>query len=167
VGAAGLEVEDRRLDLDEAMGGERRAEGRDQCVAHLEHLAGLVVDDEVGVALPVPRVGVGEPLPLVGQWPHGLGQQLEAVHPHGELSLAGHHDRALGADPVAQVEAVELFVGGLAHHAARGEELQLPRAIPHGGEGQLALAAQEHQPTGDADPILRLGARLQVGVAGA
>ena len=143
-----------------------RAERRDQGVAHLEHLAGLVVDDEVGVALPVAGVGVGEALPLVRQRAYGLGQQLEAVHLHGQLALAGDHHRALGAHPVPEIEAIEPLVGRVAQHAPGCEELQLARAVPHGGERQLALAAQEHEAAGDPHPVLGLGPRLQVGVPG-
>ena len=40
VGAAGLDVQDRRLDLDEALGGERAAEAGDQLVADLERRGG-------------------------------------------------------------------------------------------------------------------------------
>ena len=81
VRAAGLDVEDRRLDLDEALGGERAAEAGDQLVADLERPPGLLVDDQVGVALAVAGVDVGQPVPLVRQRAHGLGEQLATGRP--------------------------------------------------------------------------------------
>jgi hypothetical protein len=78
VGAARLDVQHRRLDLDEALVGEGAPEARHDGVAHLEVAARLVVDDQVGVALAEPGVGVGEAVPLVGQRAHRLREQLDA-----------------------------------------------------------------------------------------
>ena len=128
-------------------------------VADLEDPAGLLVDDEVGVALAVAGVGVGEALPLVGQRPHGLGQQLEALDLHRQLALAGRHDGALDPDPVAEVERIEGLVALVAEHGPGDEQLDLPGPVPHGGEGQLALAADEEEATGHGDPRLGLGPR--------
>ena len=60
---------------------QRRAEAGQHGVADLEHPAGVGVDDEVGVALAVADVGIGEAVPLVGQRSDRLGQQLEALAP--------------------------------------------------------------------------------------
>ena len=138
----------------------------DHGVADLEDPAGLLVDDEVGVALAVAGVGVGEALPLVGQRPHGLGQQLEALDLDRQLALAGRHDGALDPDPVAEVERIEGLVALVAQHRPGDEELDLAGPVPHGGEGQLALAADEEEATGDGHPRLGLGPRGQVAVRG-
>ena len=126
-----------RLDLDEAVARPACAGTSDEGVADLEDPAGLLVDDEVGVALAVAGVGVGEALPLVGQRPHGLGQQLEALDLDRQLALAGRHDGALDPDPVAEVERIEGLVRAVAEHGPGDEELDLPGPVPHGGEGQL------------------------------
>ena len=165
VGAAGLEVEDRRLDLHEAVVGQGGAERGHHGMADLEDPPGLLVDDEIGVALAVAGVDVGQALPLVGQWAQRLGQQLEAVHLDGELSLPGHHDRALDAHPVAQIEGVEAVVGVLAQHSPGDEELQLSGPIAKGGEGQLSLPADEHEAAGHGDPLVGLGPGRELGVA--
>ena len=107
VGAAGLDVQHRRLDLDEAALVQRAAEAGDHRVADLEGAPRLVVDDQVGVALTEAGVGVGEPVPLVGQRPDGLGQQFDLLDLHRQLALAGGHDGAVDADPVAEVEFLD------------------------------------------------------------
>ena len=81
VGAAGLDVQHRRLDLDEAAVVQRAAEAGDHRVADVERPAGVGVDDEVGVALAEAGVGVGQAVPLVGQRAHRLGEQLEVGRP--------------------------------------------------------------------------------------
>ena len=81
MGSARLDVEDRGLDLDEAALAERRPEAREHGVADLEHAASVGVDGEVGVALPVADVGIGEAVPLVGQRTDRLGEQLDACAP--------------------------------------------------------------------------------------
>ena len=85
----------------------------------------LLVDDEVGVALAEPRVGVGEAVPLVGHRAHGLGQQLDAVDLDAELALARGHHRALDADPVAEVELAECLEPVVADHRLGDEQLDL------------------------------------------
>jgi hypothetical protein len=82
MGAAGLDVEHRRLDLGEAALAERPAEAGDDLVTNVEGPAGVGVDDEVDVALAEAGVGVGEAVPLVGQRAQRLGEQLEAVDLH-------------------------------------------------------------------------------------
>ena len=107
VGAAGLDVQHRRLDLDVVVAVERAPEAGDHRVADAEVAPRLLVDDQVGVALAEAGVGVGEPVPLVGQRAHGLGQQLERGDLDAQLALARRHHRAVHADPVAEVEPAE------------------------------------------------------------
>ena len=68
---------------------QRAAEAGDDLVADLEVPAGLGVDDEVGVALTEPGVGVGEAVPLVGQRAHRLRQQLDALGLHATARPCG------------------------------------------------------------------------------
>ena len=116
--AAELVVEHRGLDLDEAAVGELPPDRGDRGEADREHAPGVVVDDEVDVALAEAGVDVGEAVPLVGQRAQRLGQQLEAVDLDRQLALPGGHHRAVDADPVAEVELVERGVGVLAEHAS-------------------------------------------------
>ena len=151
VGAAGLGVQDRCLDFDEAHLVQGVAEGLDDRVADLEVAAGLGVDDEVGVALAETRVGVGEAPPLVGQRPDRLGQQLEPLDLDRELALAGRHHGAVGTDPVTEIELAEALELGVPDDRLGDEQLDLARAVAHRREDQLSLFTDEHQPTGDGD----------------
>ena len=140
---------------------QRAAEAGDDLVADPEGAAGLFVDDEVGVALAEPRVGVGEPVPLVGHRTNGLRQQLDAVDLHAELAVAGGHDRALDAHPVAEVEIAERGEPVVADHRLGDEQLDLAAAVAQRGEDQLALLAAQHHPAGDGDSLVGLGAGLE------
>ena len=42
------------------------------------------------------------------------------------------------------------------------EQLHLAAAVAQRGEDQLALLAEQHHPAGDGDPLVGLGARLEV-----
>ena len=159
VGAAGLEVQHRCLDLDEAFGLQRATEAGDDLVTDPERPARLFVDDEIGVALAKPRVGVGEPVPLVGHRPDRLRQQLDAIDLDAELALAGGHHGALCTQPITEIELAEGGETLVADHALRDEQLHLAAAIDQGGEDQLALLAAQHHPAGDGDSLVGLGAR--------
>jgi len=114
-------LEHRRLDLDEAPLGEQLAQRAHDGEADLEHATSIIVGDEVDVALPEPGVDVGEAVPLVGERPQRLGEELERRDLDRQLALLRLHDRALGADPVAEVEVVEGCVALVADH--RREEI--------------------------------------------
>ena len=133
----------------------------DRGEADLEHPPGVLVDDEVDVALAVPGVDVAQAVPLVGERPQRLGEQHEAVDLHRQLALAGGHHRALDADPVAEIEPVELVVRGFAELRVRHEQLHAARLVAHGGEGQLALAADEQDAPRDRDRGVGLDAGLE------
>ena len=161
VGATGLDVQDRRLDLGEAFGGERPAEARHELVTDLERPPGFLVDDQVGVALAVADVDVGQTVPLVGQRAQGFGEQLQPVDLDRELALAGGHHLAVHTDPVAEVERLDVVEWCIADLGLRHEELDLTAAIAHRREHELARVAQQHQPAGGIDLVVRLGAGLE------
>ncbi len=156
--AAGLDVQHGCLDLDEALRLQRAAEAGDDLVTDPKGTTCVFVDDEIGVALAEPGVGVGEPVPLVGHRAHSLRQQLDAIDLHAELTVAGGHDGALDAQPVAEVELAERGEAVVADHALRDEQLHLAAAVDQRGEDELALRAAQHHPAGDADPLIGLGA---------
>ena len=102
--AAELVVEHGGLHLGETQLGELPADRRHRGEPHREDAPGVVVHDQVDVALPEAGVDVGETVPLVGQRAEGLGQELERRDLHRQLALTGGHHRAVDAHPVAQVE---------------------------------------------------------------
>ncbi len=75
-GAAVERLQHRRLDLDEAARVEEAADGGDDPRALEEHLARVVVGDQVEVALAVARLDVGEAVVLLGQRAQRLAEQL-------------------------------------------------------------------------------------------
>ena len=95
-------VEHRRLDLDEATVLEEAAGQRHDAAAGLEDPHAGLVGPQVGVALAVAHVGVGDAVPLVAEAPAGLGQQVPRRDPHRQLALVRADDLAGGDDPVAR-----------------------------------------------------------------
>ena len=83
---------------------QRASKAGDDLMADAEVAPSILVDDQVRVALAEPRVGVGEAVPLVGQRSYSLRQQFKSLHLHAQFTLAGGHDGAVNADPVAEVE---------------------------------------------------------------
>ena len=82
-------LEDRRLDLEEPVRVELGTDGADDPCPELEVGAGLLVDEQVEIALPVARLGVGDAVERVRQRAPDLRQQLELVDREGRLSPAG------------------------------------------------------------------------------
>ena len=161
VGAAGFDVQHRRLDLDEPALVQGAAEAGDHGVADLERPARLVVDDQVGVALAEPGVGVGEPVPLVGHRSDRLGEQLDLLGLDRQLALAGGHHGARDADPVAEVELLDRVERVVADHGLGDEQLDVAGTVAQGGEDQLAGIAEQHDPTGDRHLVGGLGAGFE------
>jgi hypothetical protein len=163
-------VEDRRLHLHEAALVQEAAGERHDAAAGGEHGPAGLVGPQVGVALSVAHVGVGDAVELVAEAPAGLGELLPALDPHRQLALVGPDDLAGGDDPVPQVQPGEaLVVVGL---LLEGHELDRPAGVPQGGEGQPALDPQQHDPARDgggharACPVGDAGVRgLEVGGA--
>jgi hypothetical protein len=87
-------------------------------------------------------------VPLVGQRPQRLRQQPQLLDAHRQLAGLRPEQRALGADDVAHVPALERVVG-LAERGGLQEQLQLPRAIGDLGEARLAHDALEHHAAAD------------------
>ena len=73
--AAVQRLEDRGLHLQEPALVQEAADRRDHPRTHDEQLAGLVVGDQVELAVAVARLHVLEPVELLGRRPQRLGQQ--------------------------------------------------------------------------------------------
>ena len=137
-GAAGLGLEDGRLDLDEALGLELLAQGGDDGDAGVEDLLGGGVGDEVELAVAGPDVGVGDGL-VGAEGVQRLGEDPQLGDLDAELAPAGGDDLALGPDPVADVEGLE-HGGGLGDElVVLEEELHVAALVVEGGEAEEAL----------------------------
>jgi len=140
----------RRLDLEEVERIEEVTQVADDARASAEDVAARLVHDQVEVAPPVARFGVGEPVPLVGQRPQRLHQQPQRLDAHRELAGLGAEQHAARGQGVADVEALEGVVR-LAEGLLLQVELNLPGAVGDLGEARLAHEALEHQPPADLD----------------
>ena len=104
--AAAVErLQDRRLDLDEAVA--RRAQRRTALMIRARATNSsrvLLVGDQVELAAAKARLDVAEPVVLVGRRAQRLGEQREVVDAQRQLAAAGAHRDAVDADQVAEVE---------------------------------------------------------------
>ena len=145
-------LQNRRFDLDEALGVEEAAHGRDHPSAGDEQLARVLVGDQVELAPAKARLDVGQPVVLLGRGSERLGQQREVLDPQRQLAAPGHEGDAVDADQVAEIQPQEPL------HPLRPEfvdpslELDPPGAVDQVEERHLALAAARGQATRDPVP---------------
>ena len=156
-------LEHRRLDLDEAALVEEAPHRRDHAGARDEQLARLLVGHQVELALAEARLGVGEPVVLLGRRAQRLGQHGDVLEAQRQLAAAGAEDDAVDPDQVAEVERDEPVEGLAAEHVDARVQLQAPRAVDEVEEGGLALPAAGGDPAGDAGVRVGLLAGSKLG----
>ena len=148
--AAVARLEDRRLDLDEAVIVEVAPDRCDHAGAKLEVGARLLAHQQVDVALPVARLGVREAVEGVGQWPLDLGEQLELGD--GERRLTsfrlGRHPGDADDVPEVEVDRAGTILGD--------EQLDLPGAVDEVEEDELPHVPPSHDPPGHAPRLAAL-----------
>ena len=146
--AAVSRLQDRRLDLDEALVVERAANGRDHPGAEHEVGACVLVHQQVEVAPPVTLLDVGQPVEGVGERRADLAEHLEGVDRQRRLAATRLRRMAGHADDVAEVNV------DLARAVRRAEELDPARAVDQVEEGQLPhVATCKH--TARQPPLVR------------
>ena len=128
-GSPGQFVEHERLDLHEVFRRQVLADRADRGVPDVEHAARLGVHDQVEIPLPHPDLGVADPARLVRQRPQRLRQQLSAGDPDRLLAGLRHHDGALDAHPVADIEVTEPREVLAIESVPLNHELDLPGLI--------------------------------------
>jgi hypothetical protein len=153
-------LQHRGLDLEVVARVQERADPRHDAGAAAEHFAHLEVHEQVGVALPVARLGIGQAVPLLGQRADGLGQHFDLLRAHGDLAGARAEQRARHADPVSHLEQL-VSAERVAHHVAAEVDLDAAAAVQDVAEAGLAVSAPRHQPARDRDALARrLGDRV-------
>ena len=165
--AARLVLENRSLDLDEALVPEVLPYLHDEPRAREEACAALVVRHEVDVAAAVALLLVGEPVELLRRLLKRLGEHRPLLDDDGLLALLRREEDTLGADDVAEVELLERGESRLGKLVALEDELEAVRAVVHGAEVHLAHAADHEKAACDAHrlPLLEGFARdLEVNV---
>jgi len=163
--AAGNRLKHRRLNLEVTSPLHEPADRRDDLEASLEDVTHLGIRNEVHVALTVARLGVGEPMILLGQRPKRLRQQGDLAGLHRELAPAASQHDARGADPVAEVEVFGGRETPVTQDVQATEQLQLTSSVAKNQKSELALIALRHEASCDRNDVSRLGSRLEVGVA--
>ena len=151
-GAAGDGVQGRGLDFGELAAPEEAADRFDHAAADEEAAAGLLVDDEVEVALAVDLLGVGQAGPLLGQRTEGLRDQLIGGDADGDLAGLGAEELAADADEVAGIDQLlEVGVVRVAQGVAGEVGLDDAAAVEQLDEAGLAHDAQGDDAAGDGD----------------
>jgi hypothetical protein len=118
--------------------------------ARHEAPAGLFVRHQVDVALAVLHLLVGHAVELVRHGAQALGEQADRGGVQRQLAGARLEHLAFGAEDVAEIPALELVVGLLAHRVAGDVDLDAAAAVLQGGEAGLAHDALEHHAAGHA-----------------
>jgi hypothetical protein len=160
-GAAVQRLEDRRLDLDEAAVVQEPAHRGDDLGALDEDRARVVVGGEVQIPLAVPRLDAGEAVVLLRHAAQRLAEELPRRDAETELTAAGAHDGALGADEVAQVDVLERRVPLFTERVELAEELDLAAHVFEDDEGELAVYAARHDAAGHAVDLGRVLPRCE------
>ena len=154
--AAVQRLQDRGLDLDEAVLVERPADLGDRRRPQLEALEHLRVGDQVELAVAEAELDVGEARVLVGERAQRLRQRVPGLQPQAELAAPALEGEPLDADEVADVGVDEELVLVVAEDVGAGVELDLPGAVAKVDERRLAVAALGDDPAGDEVPRLGL-----------
>ena len=104
---AGDRLHHRRLDFEEAARRHERANRGDHAAPSLEYPARFGVDHEIQIALAVPNLDVGQPVPLLGKGQQALREEVQPGRPDGQLVGLGAEQPPLDANPVAEIEQLE------------------------------------------------------------
>jgi hypothetical protein len=148
-------LQDRSLDLHEAVAVEVGADRRHDARSQQEVPARLLVHQQVEVAPAVALLDVGEAVERVRQRTAVAREHLERRHEERGLAATRLPRPAVRADDVAEVDAL-----GRSGYVAAHEELQAPAAVDDVEEDELAHVTPGHDAAGDAAALARLAARL-------
>ncbi len=159
-GAAGERLQCGCFDFDEVAFVQPLADRGDDLGAHDEQLAGVLIGEQVELAVAIAGAGVAEPVVLVGRRAQSLGEQRAAQHGKRELPALGDVHAADDPDDVPDVEAEDALVGVLAERVDAHDRLDLTRQVAHVQERGLAVAPPRDQPPGDV--VAQLGVLTRV-----
>ena len=151
-GAAIKRLHHRRFHFDETPRFELPPQRRDDPRARHEHLAHFGVRDQIQIPLPVARLHVLQPVPLLGHRQQRLREELELLRVNAQFARAGAEKVALHAHDIAHIEQLEELVIALADGVLLDIDLQ-PLAI------LLQMREARLCPCGAASSIFRRCAR--------
>ena len=132
--------------------------------AQAEGAPGLLVGDQVEIALAVFDLLVGQAVELVRQRAQRLGQQAQAMGVDGQLAVVGLEQHAFDTEDVAQVPVLEGLVRVGAGVVVGNVDLDAAAAVLQGGETGLAHHPLEHHAAGQGNGRRRMGFQFLLGL---
>lgn len=166
--AGRLGLEDRRIDLEEALAVEELAHHARDPRPEQEALARILVHDEVEVTPAIARLHIAQAVPFFGQRPERLAEKRVVGHVDGQLSGLRADEFAAHADEVADIEVLdEPLVLFLADFLFGERNLDFAADVLYVREGQFAYDAYEEESAGGGQRLSseRRGQRLGDGVS--
>ncbi len=109
-----------------------------------KHFAALKIREQVHVALAVANLLVRQPMKLLRQRQHRLGQEGQPLRMNRKLSRARAEQVANHANVVAQIQQLVKRESLLAHCVQPHVDLQPLAALLQSGKARLALCANSH-----------------------
>ena len=91
---------------------------------------------------------------LLRQRSQGLGQKRQFLGVNGDLAGLGLEDKSLYANDIADIHALEFFVGFLAQIISGYIDLNTAFLVLHVAERSLAHDSLEHHTAGDGDSLI-------------
>ena len=148
---AGVVHQNRRLDLHEVPAGQEVTDLTQNRRSLVENLAALRVHDEVDISLAVTGIGILQTMEFLRERVERLGEQGELLRVHGDFPCLRLKRKALYADDVADIEALEFRVVLVSEVVAGDIDLNIPIAVENIAEGCFSHDALEHNSARDAD----------------
>src|SRR5947209_5090466 len=111
-----------------------------------EDVAYFRVCDQIQITLPVARLNVFQPVPLLGHGKQSLGKKLQALDVEAQFAGPGAEKIAFGANDIAQVQNLKQFVVRLRDSILPNVDLQplsilqkvREASLPHSPDGEDA-----------------------------
>ncbi len=163
-GSAVERLEDRSLDLDEAVPVQIGAQGGDDPRSRQSALSAFGIDGQVDAPVPVHHLRVGEGVEGAafrigldhGEGPEALAQEFERRDLHGQLAGPGSEHRSGHPDDVAQIEQLREPPDGLGKPVLLQIDLDRGPLAPDIHEDGLPVLPPGPDPPGGGDGLLCL-----------
>ena len=153
--AAGDRLHHRRLHFEIAARIEELANRLQHLRAFHEDFAALEIGKEIDIPLAVAQLDIGQPMILLRQRKHGLGQKGQRLDMDRQLSCPGAEEVAGNANVVAHVEQLVERISLLADSILANIDLQPLALLLERRKSRFALGADSHDASGDGDVDVR------------
>ena len=114
-----------------------------------KYRAAFEIRKQVDITLAIAQFHIRQPMKLLRQRQHGLGQKRQPLHVHGQFAGPGAEQIARDADVVAQIKQFVERKALLADRIQANINLQPLAALLQRGKAGLALGANGHDAAGD------------------